>query len=181
MTLYPEIEARISLQYEIEQLYYAEAHALDDRRFEEWLEFFTDDLRYRMPMARNVTSKGTDQEYLEGDLDVSWIDEDKETLSRRVAQIRTGVHWAEEPLSRTTHLVTNVFIADASGQVDEGSELSVRVAFLSYRHRLSDQEDTVVGRRRDVLRRVGGVWRIAQRDIYINQTVYLGRSLSHFV
>lgn len=176
------LEARISLQHDVEQLYYAEAHALDDRRFEDWLELFTDDLRYRMPMARNVVFKDADREYLEGDLDVSWMDEDKETLSRRVAQIRTGVHWAEEPLSRTAHLVSNVYISEAPEDVDvDGVEITVRVSFLSYRHRLSDQEDTIVGRRRDVLRRVDGVWRIAQRNIYINQTVYLGRSLSHFV
>ncbi len=31
---------------------------------------------------------------------MNWFDEGKETLTQRVRQILTGVHWAEEPLSR---------------------------------------------------------------------------------
>ena len=56
-------------------------------------------------------------EYLTDPLDMSWIDEGKETLATRVAQIKTGVHWAEEPLSRVSHLVTNVRIASATPQL----------------------------------------------------------------
>src|SRR5262245_13053265 len=42
------------LTREIEEFLYAEAALLDERRFEEWLALLTDDIRYWMPMRRNV-------------------------------------------------------------------------------------------------------------------------------
>lgn len=172
---------RMELQFEVEQLYAREAHLLDDREFEAWLELFTDDLVYKMPMAQNVAFGDIDNEYIEDGLALHWMDEDKETLAKRVQQIRTGVHWAEEPLSRTAHLVSNVLIDTVVPDLEDPRELTVRCHIHSYRHRLNDQENTIVGRRRDTLRRVDGQWRIAARTVYISQTVYLGSSFSHFV
>jgi len=40
-------------------------------------------------------------------------DKGKDTLTRRVRQILTGVHWAEEPPSRACHLVTNMHLLRA--------------------------------------------------------------------
>lgn len=169
----------MTLQFEVERFYATEAHLLDERKFEEWLELLTDDIRYRVPMAQNVAFSDLSSEYLDNDLDVHWIDEGKETLSHRIRQIRTGVHWAEEPLSRTAHLVSNVLIDGDVGATD--AEIRVKSHVLSYRQRLADQEDTLVGRRHDTLRRSESGWQIADRVIYINQTVYLGSSFSHFI
>ena len=45
------------LQYEIERFLYYEARLLDQGRFHEWLELFTDDMRYWMPIrVRRATS-----------------------------------------------------------------------------------------------------------------------------
>ncbi|WP_114906555.1 aromatic-ring-hydroxylating dioxygenase subunit beta [Ornithinimicrobium murale] len=179
-------EAKLSsrgtaLLQEVEQFLYSEAEMVDDRQFREWLNLFTDDLEYRVPMARNVRSDNIDNEYMEGAHDIHWIDEGKETLTQRVEQIHTGVHWAEEPLSRTTHLISNVRVSESVALGLKDEEVDVRYVFLTYRHRLNDQEDTVVGRRRDLLRRVDGQLKIARRTIYLNQTVFLARSLSHFL
>ena len=38
---------------EIEQFLYREARLLDQREFHQWLDLFTDDLRYWMPMKNN--------------------------------------------------------------------------------------------------------------------------------
>src|SRR5689334_16611744 len=92
------LPALMALRLEIEDFLHLEAELVDERRFDEWLALFSDDLQYRMPIARNVLSKHAVQEYLEGALDVSWFDEDKATLATRVAQLKTGVHWAEEPV-----------------------------------------------------------------------------------
>ncbi len=45
--------AAIEHRLEIEQLYTAYAHCLDDDRLEEWPEFFTDDCAYRVTSAEN--------------------------------------------------------------------------------------------------------------------------------
>ena len=176
-------ETRVAsdLLREVEQFLYLEADLLDDRCFHEWLELFDDDLQYRMPIVRNLRQSEIKNEYLESPLDVAWIDEGKETLSRRVEQILTGVHWAEEPLSRTAHLVTNVRIVSAEPSPEAAETVSVRCRFLSYRHRLLDQENTLIGKRHDILRRLDGSWKIARREIYVNQPVLLTGNLSHFV
>ena len=38
---------------QIEQFLYREARLLDARQFRQWLELFTDDIRYWMPMRSN--------------------------------------------------------------------------------------------------------------------------------
>jgi 3-phenylpropionate/cinnamic acid dioxygenase small subunit len=42
------------LAREIEDFLYTEAELLDERRFEEWLDLLGEDVRYWMPMRRNV-------------------------------------------------------------------------------------------------------------------------------
>ena len=42
------------LKHQAEEFLYEEAELLDQRRFDEWLELFTDDLVYFMPIRRNV-------------------------------------------------------------------------------------------------------------------------------
>ena len=46
--------ARLLLKQEIEEFLYREAELLDERRYEEWLDLFTEDTHYFMPMCRNV-------------------------------------------------------------------------------------------------------------------------------
>jgi 3-phenylpropionate/cinnamic acid dioxygenase small subunit len=99
---------RALLQQEIEEFLYREADLLDERRYEEWLALVAEDVRYWMPIRRNV--KVDD---LEG-LDISWFDEGKETLTRRVRQIQTGIHWAEEPVSRISHMVSNIRLIEVN-------------------------------------------------------------------
>lgn len=169
----------MALQFEIERFYAVEANLLDERKFEEWLDMLADDVRYKVPIAQNVAFTDLSSEYLEDDLAMHWIDEGKETITHRIKQIRTGVHWAEEPLSRTAHLVTNVLLEDNASHGDD--EIRVKSHILSYRQRLTDQEDLIVGRRHDTLRRTETGWLIVDRTIYINQTVYLGSSFSHFI
>ena len=89
------------LRLEIEDFFYMEADLLDEHRYEEWLDLFTEDARYHAPMKRNVSSKEMDTELTREKIEMSWFDEGKDTLVKRVAQIRTGVHWAEgAPLAR---------------------------------------------------------------------------------
>ena len=89
---------RLLLQQEVEQFYYTEAELLDERRFEEWLELLDEDIRYFMPLRRNVKyGQHAERENTRSGQDSAWFDEGKRTLTQRVAQIATGIHWAEEP------------------------------------------------------------------------------------
>ena len=111
---------------------------------------------------------------------MSWFDDDKETLEKRVKQIKTGVHWADEPLSRVSHLVTNVRLLDSDPSEVGPGEVRGKCRFLFYRNRHLDEESTFVGKRIDTLRRVDGRLKIARREIYLDQNVLLYKNLTSF-
>jgi len=166
----------LRLAREIEQFLYAEAELLDERRFDEWLDLFTEDARYWMPMRRNVKFGEQERENTREGEEVAWFDEGKPTLAQRVQQIKTGIHWAEEPLSRVCHVVSNVqllTVADA--------EVTVKSRFIAYRNRLEDETDFFVGKREDTLRRVNGEWKIARRAVFLDQNVLMAKNLTIFL
>ena len=167
---------RLLLRAEIEEFLYREAELLDERRYEEWLELLTDDVRYFMPMRRNVPHDETEREFTREGADVNWFDEGKDTLTRRVKQISTGVHWAEQPPSRICHMVSNVQIVDAASD----DEITVKSRFLLYRNRVETETDFLVGKREDRLRRVGAEWKIARRKVILDQNVLLAKNLTFF-
>jgi len=168
------------LRLEIEDFLYMEADLLDEHRYEEWLDLFTHDVRYHAPMKRNVSSKEMDKELTREAVEMSWFDEGKDTLEKRVAQIRTGVHWAEEPLSRVTHFVSNVRLLDSGSDKVGAGEIRVKSRFLVHRNRLEDEDNTWIGNRIDTLRRVDGEWKISRREIYLDQNVLLSKNLTNF-
>jgi biphenyl 2,3-dioxygenase beta subunit len=92
-----------------------------------------------------------------------------------VAKLNSGRSWAEDPPSRTRHLITNVRVVR-----DSGRELEVESNFHVYRTRLNSEESSWIGSRRDLLRRVEGSFQIADRKIFLEQTVLLSRNLSNF-
>ena len=173
---------RLLLKEEVERFLYHEAELLDERRYEEWLDLFTEDVRYWMPMRRNVPAEAPALEFTREGLDVNWFDEGKDTLTRRVKQIRTGVHWAEQPPSRICHMVSNVQIVaePADDAASASAETAVKSRFLIYRNRVETETDLLVGKREDVLRRVDGAWRIARRKIMLDQSVLLVKNLTFF-
>ena len=176
---------RLLLGQEIADFLYREAELLDERRYREWLDLLADDIRYWMPMRRNVKFGEDEREFTRADSDINWFDEGKDTLVRRVKQIETGIHWAEEPQSRISHLVTNVQLAEATPSFDEPREVTVRCRFLIYRNRVETETDILIGKREDVLRRPNDSkdrddWRIARRTILLDQNVLLSKNLTFF-
>ena len=126
----PEVLERLVLKDEIEQFLYHEAALLDERRWEEWVDLFAEDVHYFMPIRRNVKFGEQNRENTDPESEISWFDEGKDTLAGRVRQINTGVHWAEEPFSRIRHLITNIVVTDV-----QGDEVHVRSNFFCYTNR----------------------------------------------
>src|SRR2546426_2198857 len=126
MTDQSEAIAQLLLQQQIEDFLYDEAELLDERRYEDWLALLADEVRYWMPMRRNVKFGELEREFTRAGQDINWFDEGKDTLTRRVQQILTGVHWAEEPLSRLCHMVSNVPIPAVKATAPGPSEGTVK-------------------------------------------------------
>ena len=170
---------------DVERFLYREARLLDERRFHEWLELFTDDVRYWMagrstrypPSSQAITVLDRDRrQALEVEDELAILDETKGTLGGRIARLDTGMAWAEDPPSRTRHLVTNIEVEPG----DTPSELTVYSNFLVYRTRAESEQDLYVGARQDVLRRVDGAWKIARRKLVLDQNVLLPKNVSVF-
>jgi 3-phenylpropionate/cinnamic acid dioxygenase small subunit len=172
---------------EVEQFLYREARLLDERRFHEWLELFTDDVHYWMAARRNrypKTSKAIaildPDRYVEPELaeddELAILDENKQTLSARVARLDTGMAWAEDPPSRTRHLLANIEVEPS----EAASELEVYSNFIVYRSRSEIEQDFYVGARRDVLRLFDGRLKIACRKLILDQNVLLAKNVSIF-
>ena len=172
--------AMLLLKQDVENFLFHEANVLDERQYDEWLEMLADDVRYWVPMRRNVKFSELEREFTREGQDINWFDEGKETLGQRVRQIQTGVHWAEEPLSRLAHLVTNVEILDAQPDSAAAAEVSLRCRFIIYRNRVATETDILVGRREDMLRRENGQWRICRRKVLLDQNVLLAKNLTFF-
>jgi 3-phenylpropionate/cinnamic acid dioxygenase small subunit len=171
---------RLLVKEDVEAFLYREAELLDERRYEEWLDLFTDDCHYFMPMRRNVPHDAPEREFTREGRDVNWFDEGKDTLTRRVRQILTGIHWAEEPPSRICHMVSNVQVLEATPPGPRPEEVEVKCRFLIYRNRVETETDLLVGKREDQLRRINGDWKIARRKIVLDQSVLLAKNLTFF-
>ena len=175
----PELELLL-LKCEIEEFLYREAELLDERFFAEWLNLLTEDVRYWMPMRRNVKSGELDREFTREGLDINWFDEGKQTLTQRVNQILTGVHWAEEPLSRVCHIISNVRVVKAFPSVGSPDSVDVKCRFLVYRNRVETETDIFIGKREDRLRKIDGEWKISHRKVILDQNVLLAKNLTLF-
>lgn len=165
-----------ALRHEVEQFLYREARLLDERRLSEWLDLLAEDIHYFMPIRRNVKFGDWDLEFSDPKTEISYFDEGKDILEGRVRQINSGVHWAEEPVSRFEHTVTNIEITAI-----EGDELRVNSKFFCYQNRMNDEVNHFVGRRYDVLRRdEETVFKIASRKILLAQSVLLAKVINTF-
>lgn len=167
--------ANRDLHYEIEQFLYQEACLLDEAGFREWLDLFTEDARYWMPVRQTIQGR-PEGNYGEGQFAVNYFNEDKAQLAARVKRLYTGLAHAETPPSRTRRLITNVRVhLDAS----DGDLVTAYSNFTLYQGRHQRSERQFFGRREDRLRRVGGEWKISHRTILLDHTI-LPRSLTVF-
>jgi 3-phenylpropionate/cinnamic acid dioxygenase small subunit len=169
----------LDLMREIEDLFFKEADLLDEREYDQWLDLLTEDVVYWMPLRKNVSyanrTKDTTEEH-----DLAWFHDDKDTLRKRVKQIQTGVHWADEPISRISHVITNIRLAQPISSLAENETTLTKCRFIVYRNRVEDETDLLMGRREDTLIRLGGELKIARRKIMLDQSVLLAKNLTMF-
>jgi hypothetical protein len=84
-----------------------------------------------------------------------------------VARLDTGMAWAEDPPSRTRHVIGNLEAAPL-----ENGEVQAKTAFLVYRSHLETDHQ-----REDVLRKVNGASKVRRRTIVLDANVLLDKRL----
>ena len=163
------------LIHEVEQFLYREARLLDGEQFEAWLEMLTEDIHYWMPSLQNRYRRDKSAAYTEQSM--ALFDEDMKSLQLRIKRFNTGVAWPEDPPTRHCHIITNIEV-ELTAKPDE---YRVYSAFVNHRSRIEQDEDMLMGRREDILRRVDGALKLARRKIITTQSTILAKNLSAFL
>jgi 3-phenylpropionate/cinnamic acid dioxygenase small subunit len=161
----------------VEEFLFWEAELLDERRLREWLELFTDDIRYWMPIRHNSLERSSDLgEELSKPGEGYYFNDTKESLKIRVERVYSKQAWAEIPPSRTRRLISNIRV-----KKDDGIAIETDSNFLVYRTRMENDQDFFVGTRKDILRRVSDDLKIARRTIVLDQAVLAAKNISIFL
>jgi benzoate/toluate 1,2-dioxygenase beta subunit len=133
---------------EVYELLAREAHLLDDRNYEGWLQLFTEDCLYWMPVDPLVE---------DGTLRLNVFYDDRPRMEDRVVRLTSGSAYTEEPISLTARTFSALQL-ERSGEEDDAAGVVVRsnfqmVAYRSgeqrvlggwYRHRLVRQDDALL-------------------------------------
>jgi len=146
-----------------------EVHLLDEARFDEWYEQLHPSLTYSMPVRLSLMPK--DGFGFRDDTDY-YLD-DYTSIRTRLNRLKTEMAWAEQPGSRTRHLVTNLLVEGAGDD-----EYRVRGQFLVTRARADHLPDIFSGVREDLLVRGGGGLLLRQRRVLLDQSVLKSFNLS---
>jgi 3-phenylpropionate/cinnamic acid dioxygenase small subunit len=110
----------------VSEFLYHEARLLDTQQFEAWLDLFTEDATYWVPLER---------EQKDASATSSLIHDDRTLLALRVQQARHPRAHARLPLARTVHQVGNIIAAAEGAETRVHSTLQV-VEWRNDRQRL---------------------------------------------
>lgn len=111
---------------EATQFLYHEVRLLDERRFEEWMQLYTEDGVYWAPTVHGQQSP---------DEAVSLFYDDRGTMAARIRRFAHPDIHVQTPLSRTVHMVSNVELAP---QATPAGETQVHASFVMAEHRAGE-------------------------------------------
>jgi phthalate 3,4-dioxygenase subunit beta len=157
-----------------------EAYLLDAQHYETWLGTLTDDIRYVMPV-RVTTARGAGFDTSPG---MAHFDEDKYSLTQRVARFATEHAWAEDPPSRLRHFITNVRTFECDSLDGIEGQLVVESAELLFRSRGDVNESALLSCGREDLLRWSDeskTWKLARRRIIADESVLRMQNLAVFL
>lgn len=161
---------------EIQQTLYREARLLDTEHFDEWVEMLAADLHYFMPnMETRYRSEKTN--IIEDRKRAAYYNDNRDDIIKRLARLKTGTAWSEDPPTRYTHLIGNVEVE----YTETPNEYCVYSAFLLCRGRNESDEEIQIGKRKDIWRRTPAGLKLARRTIYLNQNTLMSKNLNAFL
>ena len=115
--------AELLVAREVERFLIREVGLLDERRFEDWIELFTEDGTYWAPAKIDQDDPWEH---------VSLFFDDRELMTTRLARLRHPRVYAQIPHSRTSHTIGNVTVDPPRPDTD-AYEVGARFVMLDYR------------------------------------------------
>ena len=111
---------------EVEQFLYREARLADESQYDEWEALWTDDALYWVP----VGGQGGDPRR-----EMSVIYDNRNRISTRLKQLRTGRRYAQAPQSNLRRLISNIEFLGGVPNPDGAFDLEVGANFLAIESR----------------------------------------------
>ena len=105
------------LEREVATLIAREAMLLDRRRWDEWIDLYTEDAIYWVPAWANEEETTTDPDT---QLNLIYL-RNRGGLEDRVFRIESRDSYASVPLDRTVHLIGNVLVESAGDETVEAT------------------------------------------------------------
>ncbi|OYX57641.1 MAG: aromatic-ring-hydroxylating dioxygenase subunit beta [Brevundimonas subvibrioides] len=151
---------------QIAEFLYEEAWLLDEIRLKDWVARLDIDLRYTCPVRQTRSLAQHSQSIVRT---VMHFDETYASIRGRVGRITdTKSAWAEDPPSRTRRLVTNILVEST----EDPDEFEVKSYLLCSRSRFEETTLLMLSCvRHDLLRRYDNSFKLARREIIVDQTV----------
>jgi len=137
---------------ELEQFVYHEASLIDEKRFDEWYELFTDDARYWMPLTRGQP---------DGENHTSLFYEDKLLLKVRIERLKNPRSFSQHQPSWCQHVLQRPAIEDDGATT---GRCRLRTPFIYVETRL-DAQLVLAGVVSHWLRRESGALRIELKKV----------------
>ena len=154
---------------------YEEATLLDQIRLQEWAARLATDLVYTVPLRHTRTAAQLSTTVVRS---VQHYHDDYRSIMGRILRLSGQSAWAEDPPSRTRRLVTNVFVEET----EKPDEFVVTSYLLLTRNRFKDHHvDIISGERRDLLRQEGTSFKLARREVILDQAVLGTPNLAVFL
>lgn len=154
---------------------YEEATLLDQIRLQEWASRLATDLIYTVPLRHTRTAAELSTTIVRS---VQHYHDDYRSIMGRILRLSGKSAWAEDPPSRTRRLVTNVFVEKTA----KADEFIVTSYLLLTRSRFKDHHvDIISGERRDLLRAEGDSFKLARREVILDQAVLGTPNLAVFL
>ena len=161
---------------QIVEYLYDEATMLDEIRLRDWGATLAEDLVYGAPLRQ---TRSLAQQAASVVRTMQHYHDDYRSMMGRIMRLTgTKSAWAEDPPSRTRRLVTNVMVH----HTDKADEFAVVSYLLVMRSRFNfDEYDLISAERRDVLRRSDDTFKLARREILLDQAVLGTPNLAIFL
>lgn len=162
----------IEVSTRIERFLFMEARILDAEDYTTWLTLVTKDIHYWAPTLQNRYI--TDKVGVAKADRMAFFDDHYRDLERRVKRFNQPTAWTENPAIRHTHIISNV----EAFKTDKPDEFLVHSTFVNFRSSRETDEDTIYGRRKDILVVDKNSFKIAKRTIIMAQNVLMSKNIN---
>ena len=153
-------------RHKVENFLYREARLMDQHAYDEWLALWTDDAIYWVPC---------NEDDFDPERHVSIVYENRARLEDRIARLKSGAAYAQDPKSRLSRVVSNIEVENGYG-----AEIVVQSTFnLTALRR--NRMDIFAGRTIHNLRPEGDSFKIAFKKVLLISNDVVIRNLTFLI